>query len=474
MQRRKKILLVYTRGGAPVEYALPRIAERADLYILMLEPLPRSADSFSDFRVIDGRDTPLTSAAVTDRIIHEATRLSADGLITLSEFSITSVALAAQRLELPGAGPNAARARDKREMRAAWTGAGVPSPRFRPVRDEAGLLAAFRQLSPPLLVKAAWGTGSVGQVIVAAESDVPAAWEASRQAVASAHEAGFTRMQEPGAVNDFIVEEIIKSSTRTWWPEDSGYGDYLSVEGIVGDGVYHPICITSRIPTIPPFTELSNLAPCVLPEPLQRKIESVACAAVNALGLENCGTHTELKLMDNGELAVLETAARYGGVMVLPEIERVYGLDLIAALTDILLGDKPDLPARMLTDADATGGAAGSLSLIATDANGRPWQQRLTWDSTVIDWDRLLSPGSTARVVPGLSIPDGTPMPVYDNASGARGYGGIFFVQAPDAGTLVRDCYSILNGLEQELSRGWDQRKERPEGGIHLGAQSEP
>ena len=449
--------MIYTRGGAPVEYAIPRIADRADLHILALESLPRTADLVSGFTVIDGRDTPLTSQDVTARIIHEATRLRADGLVTLSEFSVNSVALAAQRLGLPGAGPNSARARDKRQMRQAWTTAGVPCPRFRPVRNAAGLLSAFRELNPPLLVKAAWGTGSVGQVVVANESDVAGAWDAARQAVASAHEAGFTRLQEPGAVDDFLVEEVIQGSTRTWWPEGSGYGDYLSVEGIVCAGIYHPICITSRIPTIPPFTELSNLAPCVLPEPLQRRIESVASAAVNALELENCGTHTELKLMDNGELAVLETAARYGGVMVLPEIGQVYGLDMLAALTDLLLGDKPDLPDRMLTDADASG-AAGSLSLIATDANGRPWRRRLTWDSTVIDWDRLLSPGSTARAVPGLSIPDGTPMPVYDNASGARGYGGIFFVQATGASTLVRDCYSILNGLERELSHGWDLR----------------
>jgi biotin carboxylase len=425
--------------------------------VLALESLPRSVNSASGFSVIDGSDTPLTSAAVTQRVIHEATRLNVEGLVTLSEFSVNSVALAAEKLGLPGAGQNSARARDKRQMREAWTNAGVACPRFRPVRDEAGLLNAFRELNPPLLLKAAWGTGSVGQVIVEHESDVPAAWNAARQALAAAYDAGFAQLQEPGALDDFLVEEIIQGSIRTWWPEGSGYGDYLSVEGIVCDGVYHPVCITSRIPTIPPFTELSNLAPCELAEPLQRKIEAVACAAVNALELENCGTHTEMKLMDNGELSVLETAARYGGVMVLPEIEHVYGVDMVAALTAILLGDKPDLPARMLTDADASG-AAGSLSLIATDANGRPWQRRPIWDSTVIDWKRLLSPGSTARVVPGLSIRDGDPMPVYDNASGARGYGGIFFVQASDAGTLVHDCYSILNGLERELSYGWDRR----------------
>jgi biotin carboxylase len=453
----KKILMVYTRGGAPMEYAIPRISARGELHILELEPLPshtRSLWQSSVSGVIDGKDTAPTADAVRERIVREARRLGAAGIITLSEFSVESLAQAARELGLPGAGPNAARARDKRQMREIWSKAGVPSPRFRPVTSAAELRAAYRDLTPPLLLKAAWGSGSVGQLILAEESDVDQTWAAATGTVLAAHASGFMRMQQPDAEKDFLVEEIIQSSIRTWWPEDSGYGDYLSVEGIVAGGTYHPLCITSRLPTIPPFTELSNLAPCVLAGPLQSQIEAVARAAVDALELENCGTHTELKLKDNGELAVLETAARLGGVMVAPEIERVYGYDAIGTLTDVLLGEQADFPVRMFTDADAKG-AAGSLSLIATDAAGRSWNQHPVWDQSVVDWSRLLTPGSSARLVPGLSIQDGTTVPAYDSAGGARGYGGIFFVQAADARTLVGDCYSILNGLEQALVEGW-------------------
>jgi biotin carboxylase len=466
MTVRKKILLAYTRGGAPAEYAIPHIAARAELHILALQPLPQITRPLWQSHcasIIDGQDTPLTCTAVAERVVAEATRLGAHGLITLSEFSVEAVALAAERLGLPGAGPNVARARDKRQMREVWAKAGIPSPRFRPVGSEADLRSAYRELAAPMLLKAAWGSGSVGQLVLAQESDVSRVWTVATATVAAAHESGFMRLQEPGAVHDFLVEEIIPSSIRTWWPDDSGYGDYLSVEGIVAHGIYHPICITSRIPTIAPFTELSNLAPCVLPEHRQREIENVARAAVDALGLDNCGTHTELKLKDNGELSVLETAARLGGVMVAPEIEQVFGYDVIGTLTDVLLGDPAGFPDRMFTDADAAG-AAGSLSLIATDASGRPWRQRPVWDASVVRWDRLLSAGSTARAVPGLTIPDGTPMPEYDSASGARGYGGIFFVRAADAPTLVRDCYAILNGLETELSQGWARRAARGAG----------
>ncbi len=79
----------------------------------------------------------------------------------------------------------------------------------------------------------------------------------------------------------------------------------------------------------------------------------------------------------------------------------------------------------------------------------------MIWDSTLVEWEQLLSAGSTIEIVHGLSIPDGTAMPAYDRAAGIGTYGGIFFVQASDAPTLVRDCYAVLNGLEEALSRGW-------------------
>src|SRR5580658_4433169 len=108
--------MVYTRGGAPLEYAIPRISARGELHILALQPLPshtRSLWQSGVSSVIDGCGTALTTDAVRDRVVREARRLGADGIITLSEFSVESVAQAAGELGLPGAGPNAARARDK-------------------------------------------------------------------------------------------------------------------------------------------------------------------------------------------------------------------------------------------------------------------------------------------------------------------------------------------------------------------------
>jgi biotin carboxylase len=229
-----------------------------------------------------------------------------------------------------------------------------------------------------------------------------------------------------------------------------GYGDYLSVEGIVADGVYHPLCITGRLPVIPPFTEVASTAPCALPVSLQRRIEEVSRQAVDALGLGTCGTHTEIKLGRSGELTVIETGARFGGVMITKEIETVFGIDPIGMLARQLLGKPVDYPGAMLVDGDR---AAASLAVIPTDAAGTPWRTRPRWQPQAVAWEEILSPGTTVESVRAFEYPVGDQVPVYDPSGGSRNWLGVFMVTAKDRETLRRDCTAVLNGLEEALPR---------------------
>jgi biotin carboxylase len=450
-----QILFVHARGGPPLDYALPRIAARGQVHLLALQPPPPviAQECLSHCTtLIPAWEQRRHGDDLTDLIVTHARLAGADAIYTLSEFAITAVAQAAERLGLPGAGPNVLRSRDKRLMRAVWESAGVPSPRFRPVPDQAALRRALRDLTPPLLLKSAWGSGSVGQLVIGSADGVAAAWADSHAAITEAAKAALP-LAEPGATGDFLAEEIIPGSTRSWWANGAGYGDYLSVEGIVVAGAYHPVCITTRLPTIPPFTETANVAPCVLPEDLQRIVESTARDAVGALGLSTCGTHTEIKLMAGRQLAVIESAARFGGAMIAGQIEHVYGYDLVGMLADALLGAPVRLPDRMLTDRDARG-AACSLSLIATDAAGVPWTQDLIWNADLVDWSSMVTPGTRVDVVPAFTVPNGTPMPRYELSSGNAALGGILFLRAAEAATVVRDARAVLNGLEHALAEG--------------------
>ncbi|WP_063758826.1 ATP-grasp domain-containing protein [Streptomyces sp. NRRL S-340] len=465
---KKRILLVHSRSGPPLDFALPRLAARGELHVLAFRPLPAGAEVFCA-SVIPAHERRLKGDELVDAIVEAAVRVGADAVCGLSEYTVVPVALAAERLGLPGPGPGAVSSRDKRLMRAAWEKAGVPQPAYRTVTSAADLHRAFSGLRPPLLLKSAWGAGSTAQLVISSEEEIEPAWEETSAVMKAADAANVLMLEVPGAENDFLAEEIIPGTTRSWWEDGSGYGDYLSVEGIVVEGVYHPVCITSRLPTIPPYMELCNIAPCELPLPLQRAVESVARAAVDALGLRTCGTHTEIKLMADGELALIESAARFGGAAILAQIEHVYGLDLVGMLADALLGLPAGPPDSMLTGQDAEG-AACTLSLLATNAVGDPWSKDLVWDSRVVDWASLVTPGSRIETVPSLTVPDGTPMPKYERSGGKMVLGGVLYLESADPATLVHDAYAVLNGLEDALARGW-QKRTAQESGKHRGVE---
>jgi biotin carboxylase len=446
----QRLLFVYVKGGATLEFAVPSMAKVADIHMLALGPIPPHAEHLWRVSAASVRhEDAFGREEVVHAILTAAKELQVDGILALSEFALLAVTEAATILGLRSPGPHVVRSRDKRLMRQVWRQAGVPSPEFRPVSSLQEAQQAVSALRLPVLLKAAWSAGSVAQTPIHDESEVADAWAAATRALDLTFESGYTELAVPGTPRDLLVEEIIEGSTDSWYPPGSGYGDYLSVEGIVDGGVYHPLCITARIPTISPFTELANLSPCTLSERKQREIEQVARAAVDALELDTCGTHTEIKLKADGAVALIESAARLGGVNVARQINEVFGLNPIEMLSRALLGQQVEYPPQMLIHGR---GAAGSVAIIATDSAGRRWADReRIWDSRALDWDGLLSPGTNVEVVTGISLPDESPMPRYGSANGAQDFAGVFYLTARDSPTLLTETYAILDGLEQAL-----------------------
>lgn len=444
----KKLLFVHGKGGVPLDHAVPRMAAHAEVHLLALAPLPDGPWREHCAEIIPRWTEQVRGDDLVDLIVETAKAIGADAVTGFAEWALLAVSLAAQRLGLPGPGANVRDSRDKRLMRERWAEAGVPGPEFRRVGSEADLLAAFRELTAPMLLKPAWGAGSIGQFILREEADVTTAWATVAKALDDLVAYGAGEYYEAEAPRQLLVEEIIQGTTDGWYDE-SGFGDYLSVEGIVANGVYHPIAITGRIPTIPPFTELSSHAPCALPEPLQREIERVAAAAVDALRLDTCGTHTEMKLCADGTVMLLESAARFGGSAITGVVESVFGVDMVGMFVRQLLGEPVDYPDRMLVEA---GSAAAELSLIGTNSAGEPWRTEPVWDSRTAELHRLVSPGSTINHVRGLTAPDGTPVPCYTEARGIANCIGMLFLTAPTREQMVTDTYAVFDGLEARLN----------------------
>lgn len=445
-----KVLLVHAKGGPPLGHVLSRTAAKADVHLLALSALPPSVAGAAR-RLCASVVTP-TEAQRSDLVslvVAQAGAVGADAVLTFSEYAVVAVAEACEKLGLAGAGGAAALARDKRLMRRTWREHGLPQPEFRPVATEADLHEAARRLPFPLLLKAAWSAGSTAHQIIGSPDEVSAAWRRSREVMDESAQLGYAELHVAQANADFVVEQIVTGTAGDWFDEP-GWGDYVSVEGVVADGVFRPVCLSGRMPTVEPFTERAGITPALLAsQDAQDRIVALARRSVDALGLRDCGTHTEIKLGADGEMWLIETAARFGGAMTVPQIEEVFGLDLVGMLVDHLIGRPVEWPAQALTPGQARG-AAGSLVVLAVDGKGEAWQDRRIWDAAVAA-DVPLSPGSELSVVAESSLPDGGVVPVYDPAAGANTMAALCLLSATDPRTVLRDFGTLIDALPHVL-----------------------
>ncbi|MFF6995395.1 acetyl-CoA carboxylase biotin carboxylase subunit family protein [Streptomyces sp. NPDC008313] len=444
------VLLVHAKGGPPLGHVLSRTAAKADVHLLALSELPPAVAGSARklcASVVTPADAPRSDLVAL--IVARAEAVGADAVLTFSEYAVVAVAAACEALGLRGPGSAATLARDKRLMRDTWQRYGLPQPAFRPVTTEADLHAAVNALSCPLLLKAAWSAGSTAHQIIRSPHEASAAWARSRDVMAESAQLGYAELHVAEADADFVVEEIVTGTASDWFDE-RGWGDYLSVEGVVADGVFHPVCLSGRMPTVEPFTERAGITPALLPQDAQDRVVDLARRAVDALGLRDCGTHTEIKLGPDGSMWLIETAARFGGAMTVPQVEEVFALDLVGMLVDHLLGRPVPWPEQALTPAQARG-AAGSLVVLAVDGRGEAWRDRRVWDFPVVSADVPLSRGSELSVVAESSLADGSVVPVYDPAAGANTMAALCLLSATDPGTVLHDFETLVDALPRVL-----------------------
>jgi biotin carboxylase len=296
------------------------------------------------------------------------------------------------------------------------------------------------------LIKLAYGAGSIGQQIVRDAGDIDEAIERLLGATNAARKVGKHEFSEHGFPL-LIAEEIIQSTTDSWYDVD-GYGDYLSVEGLVRDGVYHPLAMTGRLRTIPPFTELGNVAPCVIPRDKKLELVALIRPAVDALAFENCATHTEVKLMANGQVSFLETAARMGGVAIAKEIEEVFSIDYVDLFVSVILGEEARIPAF---EEQSPQCAAASVALMGCDSRGNPWPASRIFAPDLVHWAELVNGLARVDVQMAQSVPVGTEVFPYDDSGGLLNYAGQAFLTSPRPADLKEAAYRLLDDLEARL-----------------------
>ncbi|MBA0051203.1 hypothetical protein E0L36_09940 [Streptomyces sp. AJS327] len=259
-----------------------------------------------------------------DRAAAAVAAFAPGGLLTFSEHRMEATAALAATLGLRHwHSPEVTRRLvDKLEQRRSLAAAGLDGPPFAVARTPGELPGALGAVGLPAVLKPRRGTGSrlVRRVDGAAEARAAAA-----EFFAAA----------PGT--DLLVEGFLAGDAAGAGRE---WGDYVSVETAVHEGVCHPLCVAGKFPLVRPFRERGSFVPHTLDPALAARARALAEAAIAALGVRDGVVHTELKLTRDGP-RLIEVNGRLGG-LIGAIVRRGSGVDLVAAAVRLALG----LPVR--------------------------------------------------------------------------------------------------------------------------------
>ena len=253
-----------------------------------------------------------------DVVTKLAQTVHAQGLVATTDHAVLAIAIAAERLGLPGIGAMAAASATRKSlMRVRWQEQGLPQPRFAVVNDERELRSIIAQLGLPVVLKPAnaLGGGSRGVSIARDAASLALSLEAARAAAPD------------GAV---IIEECIDARTEH------------SVELLLHNGTAHVLAIGDKIKTSAPYrVDLAVCYPTGLDADQASAVGTLAEASARALGIFHGMVHVEIGVTPHG-LQLFEAGARCGGgATAAPVVPTAYGIDEFVEACRLACGQAP-------------------------------------------------------------------------------------------------------------------------------------
>jgi hypothetical protein len=269
------------------------------------------SDLDTDAMTIDPRR--MDESIETLRLLHKQSPFTA--VLNRKEKCVVPAATIASALNLPPITCAPELARDKFAMRHALNG-GRNFPRTILVRDAADL-EVFEPGLFPCVLKPRFGFNSRSAVMVKDRNELEEAYREQHKRYAALH-------KQDGTNSDFVVEELISGSEH-------------NVESLVKDGTALFHLVSDKLPmTRPFFVEVGDNMPSRLSSADQELCGAATDRAIQAMGIRNGWTHTEVKL-DGDKTTVVECAARMGGGYFENLFQEVYGINRMKMLMDLFL-----------------------------------------------------------------------------------------------------------------------------------------
>lgn len=145
--------------------------------------------------------------------------------------------------------------------------------------------------------------------------------------------------------------EIAKNYSRTGTAivEEFIDGPELSVDIYVENGKINILCIRSldKIPNSEKFIICRGNYPAKISEKTRNRVQEVAQKMADAFGLKDTPMLIQMKVNDE-KIHILEFCARTGGGIKYRLIPKVSGVDVVKAVLDLTLGEKPHVELSQL------------------------------------------------------------------------------------------------------------------------------
>lgn len=235
-----------------------------------------------------------------------------DGAITFWEDDVPLLAKICKEFGFRGLSIEAAEnARNKFSMRKAFGEKQMPQPKYALVKSKEDLQKAIDGVGFPAVIKPCWGAD--GEFVIKIDDTDSA--EKAYDYVLKTAKPKFNPIYKYNN-SEFIYEEYL-------------VGKEVSVEAITQNKTTAVVAISDKFFMKEPYLmERGDLIPTTFETENRRKIKDAVTAAIDALGIDNCVTHTDVKMTPNGA-RIIEVNARLGGDYLPHWVKDVWDIDLV-------------------------------------------------------------------------------------------------------------------------------------------------
>ena len=306
-------------GGNEEKIDMVRGAVRRGYNVVLVDK-DKNAPGFS----VNGIEKEYLSIIDNERILEAAQKHKIDGILTITDKAVRTVAYVASRMGLPGISEEAAfMGTNKAAMRKRLKERGVPIPQFYAVRSKKEYNSAVSCFHGKFVVKAVDNAGSLGIYLI---KD----WQ-NRDDI----EYAYDYCLKYSSSGELLLEEYME-------------GPEICVETLSSDGVCYPIQITDQKAKEPPyFIDCGYNQPSLLNEETQKKIREIAIEANMALENYQGSSCTEMIVTKDGP-KIVELGLRLAGdYMTSKMVPLSTGIDMITAAVQIAVGDPIDITSTL-------------------------------------------------------------------------------------------------------------------------------